>query len=250
MAYLTTKQVIELLHIDRTTLYRMLKDGRLHGVKVGSQWRFKEEDVNRLIHGSNPVDAQKMKDFDESLPFTCIVPIQDVIADIASIGVVIADTEGQQMTEISNSCEFCQLVRSSEKGKNACDASWKKITKIKSDQSDIIPCHTGLRYAKANIHEGGGIFGTLIAGQFITDTDKTVLSPEKIKEIAEKYNIKYEELLEASKKVEVLDKRWENRIEVWLGKIAKTFESVIRERNSFLSRFKQIIDIIDFEGQQ
>lgn len=248
MAYLTTKQVIELLHIDRTTLYRMLKDGRLRGVKVGSQWRFKEEEVNRLIHGSNPADAQKMKDFDESLPFTCIVPIQDVIADIANIGVVIANKEGQQMTEISNSCEFCQLVRSSEKGKNACDTSWKKITEIKSNQSEFIPCHAGLRYAKANIHQGGEIFATLIAGQFITDTDNGALTEEKVKEIAEKYNINYEELLEASKKVEVLDKRWENRIEVWLGKIAKTFESVIHERNSFLSRFKQIIDIIDFEN--
>ena len=34
---LTAKEVQELLSVDRTTIYRMLKDGRLKGVKVGNQ---------------------------------------------------------------------------------------------------------------------------------------------------------------------------------------------------------------------
>ncbi|MCA9947998.1 MAG: helix-turn-helix domain-containing protein, partial [Anaerolineales bacterium] len=34
---LTTRQVQELLQVDRTTVYRMRKDGRLTGVKVGQQ---------------------------------------------------------------------------------------------------------------------------------------------------------------------------------------------------------------------
>ncbi|MGB9754636.1 helix-turn-helix domain-containing protein [Roseiflexus castenholzii] len=37
---LTTREVQDLLKLDRTTVYRMLKEGRLTGVKVGQQWRF------------------------------------------------------------------------------------------------------------------------------------------------------------------------------------------------------------------
>ena len=45
---LTAKQVQDLLHVDRTTIYRMLKDGRLNGVKVGKHWRFSAQEVNDL----------------------------------------------------------------------------------------------------------------------------------------------------------------------------------------------------------
>ena len=37
---LTTKQLEDLLKIDRITVYRMLNDGRLKCVKIGNQWRF------------------------------------------------------------------------------------------------------------------------------------------------------------------------------------------------------------------
>ncbi len=49
--FLTAKQVQELLHVDRTTIYRMLKDGRLTGIKVGQQWRFSASEVDDLLAG-------------------------------------------------------------------------------------------------------------------------------------------------------------------------------------------------------
>ena len=49
---LTAKQVQELLHVDRTTIYRMLKDGRLTGIKVGQHWRFSEQEVDDLVSGA------------------------------------------------------------------------------------------------------------------------------------------------------------------------------------------------------
>ena len=46
---LTTRQVQELLRVDRITVYRMLNDGRLKGVKIGQQWRFPAREVERLL---------------------------------------------------------------------------------------------------------------------------------------------------------------------------------------------------------
>ena len=51
-AYLTAKQVEDLLNVDRTTIYRMLKDGRLAGVKIGQQWRFYTHKVEELLSGA------------------------------------------------------------------------------------------------------------------------------------------------------------------------------------------------------
>jgi excisionase family DNA binding protein len=47
---LTTRQVQEILQVDRITIYRMLQDRRLKGVKIGQQWRFARREVERLLN--------------------------------------------------------------------------------------------------------------------------------------------------------------------------------------------------------
>ena len=46
---LTTRQLQELLQVDRVTIYRMLNDGRLHGFKVGGQWRFSRQEIESWL---------------------------------------------------------------------------------------------------------------------------------------------------------------------------------------------------------
>ena len=47
---LTARQLQDLLQVDRITIYRMLKDGRLEGFKVGGQWRFSRQTVQRWLN--------------------------------------------------------------------------------------------------------------------------------------------------------------------------------------------------------
>ena len=79
---LTTKQVLDLLKIDRTTIYRMLKDGRLTGVKVGNQWRFHRNTVEEMIQNVSSLQAEVSIEANDVLPVHCIQPMQDVFADI------------------------------------------------------------------------------------------------------------------------------------------------------------------------
>ena len=55
---LTTRQLTDLLQLDRTTIYRMLNDGRLPAVRVGGQWRFSRQAIEALMQGkaSAPAD--------------------------------------------------------------------------------------------------------------------------------------------------------------------------------------------------
>ena len=39
----------EYLHIKKWTLYRLAKKGRIPGVKIGGQWRFKKEVLDRMF---------------------------------------------------------------------------------------------------------------------------------------------------------------------------------------------------------
>ncbi|NKQ34046.1 MAG: helix-turn-helix domain-containing protein [Chloroflexi bacterium] len=107
---LTTKQVQDYLKVDRTTIYRMLKDGRLNGIKVGKQWRFPRSEIEGL--SSVPVAYSSVAtSHDNALPLECVQTVQDVTADTMEVGAVVTDEDGFPLTAVSNSSRFCQLIR-------------------------------------------------------------------------------------------------------------------------------------------
>ena len=46
---LTTKDLQALIHVDKSTIYRMAEDGRLPAIKVGRQWRFPADGIQALL---------------------------------------------------------------------------------------------------------------------------------------------------------------------------------------------------------
>jgi len=51
---LDLNQSVELLNTSRPTFYRWLRSGRIKGMKVGRQWRFYREDLERFLKGQEP----------------------------------------------------------------------------------------------------------------------------------------------------------------------------------------------------
>ena len=51
---LTMPEAIDRLKTTRATFYRWLKAGRIQGVKVGRQWRFDREQIDRFLSGEEP----------------------------------------------------------------------------------------------------------------------------------------------------------------------------------------------------
>ena len=47
----------EYLHIKKWTLYRLAKKGKVPGIKVGGQWRFKKDVLDNMFYG----ETQKLK---------------------------------------------------------------------------------------------------------------------------------------------------------------------------------------------
>ena len=51
---LSLNEAVERLKTTRATFYRWLRSGRIRGMKVGRQWRFTREDVERFLRGAQP----------------------------------------------------------------------------------------------------------------------------------------------------------------------------------------------------
>jgi excisionase family DNA binding protein len=52
--FLTTEEVIDYLHVNLRTVYRLLKKG-LPGFRVGRQWRFRKKDIDAWLERNRPV---------------------------------------------------------------------------------------------------------------------------------------------------------------------------------------------------
>lgn len=255
----TTRQLQEILQVDRTTIYRMLKDGRLTGVKVGSQWRFLRREVENLVSSdtSPSVETDAIADIPESpvpsndvIPLVCVQAVQDVFAEVAGVGSVTTDTEGKALTQISNCSRFCRLINSSDAGRTACRKSWRLLASQPQDDPRFISCHAGLQYARARIKVGDEFEGMLIAGQFLAEDMNAQDRKARAASLAERLDLDPGELEQALAEISVLERGMQVRIGTWLAKVAATFEHVGKERAEFLHRFRQIAAMSQFAPDQ
>jgi excisionase family DNA binding protein len=244
---LTTKELQELLKVDRTTVYRMLKDGRLTGIKIGEQWRFSRAEVNGLLASSPPpaalTPASPGPRPGDVLPLHCVQRIQNVFADIAGTGAITTDATGQPLTEMSNSCRFCNLILASEPGRQACIASWSKLVEQSKREPQFATCHAGLQYARARIELNGRLEAMLITGQFYTEAPTPNEEAARIQHLAEQYKLDPETLAEAAQEIQVLDEHKRARIGEWLQSVAHTFEEIGGERAELMGRLHRIAEM-------
>jgi excisionase family DNA binding protein len=245
---LTAKQVQELLKVDRTTIYRMLKDGRLNGVKVGQQWRFYASAVDDLLTGVKRLGESNIPVLADILPLHCVQPVQDVFAEIAQVGAVTADKDGQPLTKISNSCGFCKLILGSDEGRQACIESWRHLANQKDAAPEFTSCHAGLQYARARIEVRGELIAILVAGQFYVHPPEPEEQEQRLRALSEKYHIDIDLLTQAARQISVLDTRHVPQISGWLERVAQTFEQISAERADLMSRLKQISAMSVFES--
>jgi excisionase family DNA binding protein len=240
---LSVRQLQELFNFDRTTIYRMIKDGRINGIKVGHQWRFSSNEVNNILNGARNIRNRDVSVSRDILPLHCMQPVQDVFAEIAEVGSVTADNEGVPLTKISNNCDFCKLILGSDEGRQACIASWRKL----ANQNNLIPeftsCHAGLQYARACIEVDGELIAILVAGQFYLDDPDPLEQETRLSALAQKYNIDKNLLAQAAERISILDSRKTSKIRVWLEQVAHTFKQIGTERSDLMHRLGQIAEM-------
>lgn len=236
---LTAREVQDMLKIDRTTIYRMLKDGRLTGVKIGKQWRFARQEVDDLLSYDDTVESTPPARLTDVLPLHCLQPIQDVFADVAGIGSITIAPDGHPLTQLSNGCQFCTFMQSSPSGLQACIASWRQAAQSEC-QPMFISCHAGLQYACAQIELDNTLIALLIAGQFYIDTPDSDESTRRIEQLAALHALDLAALAEAARSIPTLDQRTRAKLGMWLKRVTDTFETIGHERSELMSRLRQI----------
>jgi excisionase family DNA binding protein len=240
---LTTRQLQDLLKIDRITVYRMLNDGRLKGVKIGNQWRFPQSEIDRLLGNDSENDDQEMIESILDFPSGCVKEVQEIFAGIIGIGAITVTLRGTPLTEPTFSNPFCQLILSTEKGRQACQNSWRKIALQSTGEPGFQICHAGLCYKRSPINAENSQIAWLIGGQYYLNAPDNEKTKERVKQLAINYQIPIEKLQDAAKKIPVLKRYQQEQVKEWTPKVACTVQSILCERSGLMDRLQRIAEL-------
>ena len=141
---LTTRELEELLQLDRVTIYRMVKDGDLPALRVGGQWRFSSDAISAWLQPSSPEPAARVirgeaatdldsLQLDDLIDIATLQGIQNQFAQLVGVAAFITDLEGQPFAPCSRCSRFCQTIHSQPEGMAACQASWRSIAGLEDE---------------------------------------------------------------------------------------------------------------------
>jgi len=155
--YLTSRDVQALIRVDRSTIYRMAESGRLPAIKVGRQWRFPADAIERWLAGdggqANTASAG-----------TDMQSIADLFAELFSVMVIVTDIEGRPITTVSNPCGYFAAISSEAAALERCISEWKALGHQYDFEPRLRPSHLGFLCTRAFIRIENELAGMVIAG--------------------------------------------------------------------------------------
>lgn len=244
---LTTQQVINILKVDRITIYRMLQDGRIKGIKIGQQWRFHRSEVERIVGNIEPQPEISQPESGSIFPTHCVQTIQDLLAEVGQISALVIDSDGEPITEISRPCRFCQIIRQNPLGMQACRASWKEFSHQANTGSRYFTCHAGLQHVSAPILDQEKLVGHFLAGEFYWQTPDPKEENERFQRLVSAYSLPLESLQQAARTVPVIAMEQQLRLESWPAIAARAIQSILGQRSMFKERLQQIADLTQMD---
>lgn len=162
---LTSKDLQEMLQVDRSTIYRMAEAGSIPAVKVGRQWRFPQAAIDRwLTSGKEQEDISPVGDQKLLAPSSCIQPVIDVIAEMLGVMLVVTDMHGIPITEVANPCGLFSTVAEIPGGTAECIAGWQDLAGSPNLEPRFTGSHLGLMCARSFVRLGAELGAMVIAG--------------------------------------------------------------------------------------
>ncbi|MBT1072681.1 PocR ligand-binding domain-containing protein [Pelotalea chapellei] len=125
----------------------------------------------RLDFLTNPVDRSGPIHFNDLFDLEEIQKIQDAFALATGVASLITDTNGKPITEPSNFCHLCNIIRKTEKGLANCHRSDAMLGRMNQDGPAFQPCFSGgLMDGSAAIHVGGQHIANWLVGQVLDES--------------------------------------------------------------------------------
>ncbi len=253
---LTAKDMEELLHVDRSTIYRMAEQGRLPAVKVGKQWRFPADQVSSQFQiqvpdqherSENNKATYETEDEDKLaavLPLECVQLIQESFADLLGVMVVVTDMEGRPITSPSNSCGLFEVIWQVPGAFQKCIESWHLMATSLELEPRFGESHLGLLCARALIRVGSELQGMVVASCVAPEVWPPI--QEDIANIAKELAVEPALIESHVEEVHRLSYEQREQVLIYVQRMANIVAHIVNERKTLVNRLEAIADLTAF----
>ena len=232
---LTAKEIQDILQVDRSTVYRMAEAERLPAIKVGRQWRFPADQIQVWLDKqitTSTLPTRKTAPLAEQLPVACIQLMQDGFAEALGVMIVMADMDGNPVTEISNPCGFFSAVMPQALEK--CIEQWRTMANTIDLEPKFIRSHLQLLCARAFIRVGNELKGMVFVGGIAPeDWPPTAVA---LPTLADDLQTTPEHLAAHSHEVYYLDENQKTNVLPFVQRIANIVSHILTERNTLMEK--------------
>lgn len=159
---LTAQQVHKLLHVDKSTVYRMAGDGRLPAVKVGKQWRFPSDEIAKLVGAENETPMPAITG--PAIERDVAQSIADVMAERLGVMMVVTDLDGRPLTTIANPSEWMQRNQHDPGVIAQCVDEWRELGADVDLSPRLRKGGLGFECARVFIRHEHTLVGMVLAG--------------------------------------------------------------------------------------
>lgn len=244
--FYTTRELQDILNIDRTTIYRMADSGKLPAVKVGNQWRFPRRQVQQWMDkqslpapaGGEQVASSAVMELRKYLPLECVQLIQDTFADALGVMILITDLHGQPVTLPSNPCGLFRAIEHQPQAQERCLGWWAELARRPSLHPTLIASHLGLLCARGFIRSGKELNGMVIVGGIAPQLWPP--SPEQLEQIAHSLAVEPDLLQAHVDEVYRIDPAQQQQLLGMVQRIADVMTHIASERQQIITRLEQI----------
>ena len=158
---LTARQVQTMFGVDRSTVYRMAEDGRLPALKIGRQWRFRPEEIERLLVASP--GAAMLNGTPPALPASAAAVVE-IAADLLGVMMVATDMHGRPLTGVANPSRWFAARADDPASLADCVVEWKILADEPDFEPQFLTGQLGFQCARAYIRSGTSLVGMVLAG--------------------------------------------------------------------------------------
>lgn len=229
---LTAKEVQGLMHVDRSTVYRMAQAGQIPAIKVGRQWRFPTEEISAwLDRGARPVPGTR-RDVPVD-PGTMVLPgvakaTADLLAGIFGVMVLVTDLDGEMLLEPSNPCGLFSYVHGHRWARRLCTETWRDLGTEPDRTPRFHPTPLGFNCARGFVRLGADIKALVVMGG-VAPADWPP-DAKAVAALASRLDVPRVELVGHIDEVFHLDARDQARVLEFLPRVGNLFSRMAREQ--------------------
>ncbi len=249
---LTAKDIQDLLHVDRSTVYRMAEAGNIPAMRVGRQWRFPADQVTQWLNSnataSIAAPAPAAGTLPESplnklLPLECVQLMQDTFADLMDIMIVVTDMSGHPVTEVSKPCGPFKAISRLPNALEKCIADWAHFGEILELEPKLIRSHLGLLGTRGLIRVGRELKGMVVIGGIAPENWPP--TPEHLAEIAAEFGVTADAFNPYLDEVSYLSGDQLTAVLKMAQQFANILAHIITERRQMVGKLEAIAQIIN-----